>query len=1142
MKRLSLPITRIGSHYEVVVIGSGYGGSIAASRMARAGRRVCLLERGREFLPGEFPDTRPEAAAEMHLDIHGKRIGARNGLYHFHVNRDINVLTGCGLGGTSLINANVSLPPEAWVLDSPEWPAALRQDRAVLDEGFRRAKEMLKPQPFPDHLPVPAKLAALKLGAAGFGDNAFYRPPINVNFKEGTNHVGVHQGACPGCGDCVSGCNTGAKNTTAMTYLPDAHNHGAEIFTETAVQWIARDGDGWRVYYDYLGGREPFGGGEAFVTAGVVVLAAGSLGSTEILLRSREKGLPLSDRLGHGFTGNGDFLGFGYNNHLPINGVGTGLREVAEADRVGPCITGIIDLRKTPGGDPREGMVIEEGVIPGAMAAFLATALATTARLVGRDTDGGLGDWAADKFQQVISFLKGAYQGAVHHTMTYLVMTHDNAKGEMHLDRDRLRISWPGAGKQRIFEKVSENLRKVTTALGGVYIKNPTWNKLMHHSLTTVHPLGGCPMGEEARTGVTNHKGQVFAGTDGGDVYAGLYVACGAVVPRTLGVNPLLTISALAERTCHYMAADRGWTIPYELKAPAAGAGEAGKPGIKFTERMRGYLSTTATADYETAFADGKKKDNPFSFLFTILSEDVAEMLENPAHQARLFGTVDAPALSPEPLVATGGTFNLFVADEHNAAVRYMRYEAVLKAADGRAYFFEGHKVAHDGPGFDVWKDTTTLFIRVYDGPGKESPLLAKGMLRIVAADFARQMTTLKVLNVTGKLERLQWQARFGKFFAGSLFEVYGNLNPGGTPLKPESPPRAKRPLRVNPPRLHDFTTSDGVKLRLVRYRGGAKGPVLLAHGLGVSGLIFAIDTIATNLVEYLFENGYDVWVLEYRASVDLPASRTQFTADQIARFDWPAAVQEVRRLSGAADIQVVAHCYGATTFSMAMLSGLGGVRSAVLSQVGPIVKAPALTELKSKLHLPDLLEKLGVSFMDTDPEEHATWKGRLLDAAARLVPGAAEERTKDPVSNRITFIYGPLYKLGNLNPATFAALHEMFGVANISALKHLARMVRAERVVDAGGGDVYLPHVTQITPFPILFIHGAENQCYLPESTEEAQRLLQRTFPHVAYERHVIPGYAHIDCIFGQHAHRDVYPLLLQHLAQYPAAQAVPS
>ena len=130
-------------------------------------------------------------------------------MYDFHVNEDISVFLGCGLGGTSLINANVSLPPEPRVLEDERWPEELRADLdSRLDAGFDRAAEMLKPQPYPADFPRLPKLDALaKAAAAVDGGDDFYRPPINVTFEDGVNHVGVEQRACILCGDCVSGCN-----------------------------------------------------------------------------------------------------------------------------------------------------------------------------------------------------------------------------------------------------------------------------------------------------------------------------------------------------------------------------------------------------------------------------------------------------------------------------------------------------------------------------------------------------------------------------------------------------------------------------------------------------------------------------------------------------------------------------------------------------------------------------------------------------------------------------------------------------------------------------------------------------------------------------------------------------------------------
>jgi cholesterol oxidase len=236
--RLSSPIEKIKSHYTVVVVGSGYGGGIAASRMARAGQQVCLLERGKEFQPGEYPDTQFEATREFQTDLPAFHSGPRTGLYDLRVNEDINVFLGCGLGGTSLVNANIALRAEPRVFDDPLWPRELCNDlETLLEQGYRRAEEMLKPVPYPDNFPELPKLRAMEQSAEAMGEK-FYRPPINVNFEDGVNHVGVPQQACRLCGDCCSGCNYAAKNTTLMNYLPDAWNHGAEIYTHVSLSYI----------------------------------------------------------------------------------------------------------------------------------------------------------------------------------------------------------------------------------------------------------------------------------------------------------------------------------------------------------------------------------------------------------------------------------------------------------------------------------------------------------------------------------------------------------------------------------------------------------------------------------------------------------------------------------------------------------------------------------------------------------------------------------------------------------------------------------------------------------------------------------------------------------------------------------------
>jgi cholesterol oxidase len=759
--RLALPIENIRSRYDAVVVGSGYGASIAASRLARAGQRVCLLERGREFQPGEYPDTTVEALAQFQLDSEHGHVGPRTGLFDFHANRELGVFQGCGLGGTSLVNAGVVLPAEQRVLDDPVWPQALRDDTAVgMKAGYDRAAAMLRPAPYPQSFPPLEKLAALQAAGDELGER-FYRPPINVNYADGVNHVGVHQQACRLCGDCVSGCNYAAKNTLIMNYLPDARNHGAEIYTQARVSHVERVEEHWVVHFELVdSGRDVFDAPELHVAADIVVIGAGALGSTEILLRSREHGLPLSDRLGERFSGNGDFLAFGYNLDRTVNGIGFGDHDVGELPAVGPCIAGIVDVREQD--ELGQGLVIEEGVIPGAISVVLAKLFGIAAGMVGHDTDAGIADFYRERTRELESLLQGPYGGALQNTLTFLVMAHDDASGKIVLRDDRARVDWPGVGRKPIFERINGLLEQATAGLGGTYVRNPIWTELLGHDLVTVHPLGGCPMGEDGAGGVVDHGGRVFAGASGEGVHGGL------------GVNPLFTISAVAERACALMAEERGWTLPFELPSRPAKAAPAPTTGIRFTETMRGFFSTVVTDDFARADEQGRRDDSTFVFTLTVVADDLDALLGEESHAARLIGTVEAPALSDRPLTVTEGEFNLLVSDPTDVGTRRMRYRMKLSSVEGHEYFFDGYKLVHDDPGIDQWADTTTLYITVHEGESDAGELVGKGILRIRPQDFARQMTTMQVTNAPSAKARLAATGRYAAYFTGSLRDVYG--------------------------------------------------------------------------------------------------------------------------------------------------------------------------------------------------------------------------------------------------------------------------------------------------------------------------------------------------------------------------------
>ena len=170
-----------------------------------------------------------------------------------------------------------------------------------------------------------------------------------------------------------------------------------------------------------------------------------------------------------------------------------------------------------------------------------------------------------------------------------------------------------------------------------------------------------------------------------------------------------------------------------------------------------------------------------------------------------------------------------------------------------------------------------------------------------------------------------------------------------------------------------------------------------------------------------------------------MPASFSESTADDVANLDYPAAIAKVKKETGAETVQMLVHCFGSTTFFMSMLAGLQGVRSIVCSQIANDVIAVPMTQGKAALHLPNVLQKMGIPSLTAYVDTHANWKDKLFDDALKLYPVQFKEHCNDPVCHRITFLYSLLYEHAQLNAATHSALHEMFGMANIAALEHLS-------------------------------------------------------------------------------------------------------
>ena len=532
--------------FDVLIIGSGYGGAVCAARLAaqrRPGVRIALLERGREWVPGTFPQHLMSFNPLAPFARRSSWLSEQHpynplGLFGFY-DGDVHVVIGNGLGGASLTNCAVVLEAEDEVFRQDAWPEELRS-KQTLRPYYDMARRMLSPQTTPEDRLTP-KLrnhltTAARLKADRMWDAEAYRAPLAITFAPRTNAQGMRQAGCVQCGDCATGCNVGAKHSLDMNYLPLAWSGGALLFTQVDVSTIRRTGGLYQV--DYVlrpDATRPSREEKGSVTASVVVVAAGTMGSNEILLRSRQAGgIAVSPWLGKGFSGNGNYLGLADYQYadpqVETNSGGLGIDNGPPRYPVGAYIEGVIDFRRP--GRPLDRRVMIEDM---AQASSLAGGVALLTLV------------------------------DLNRAVTLLGMGHDRAEGEIRLDGDIPAVRWPDYGRQPSHAEAARLMEQYAKVFDGRYtVFTPARNY-------TAHPLGGCRMGMSAATGVVNHRGQVFdaeAGVAGRAVHPGLYVADASIMPTALGNNPLLTITALAERIADLMVNDPSHALLFEPPRP----------------------------------------------------------------------------------------------------------------------------------------------------------------------------------------------------------------------------------------------------------------------------------------------------------------------------------------------------------------------------------------------------------------------------------------------------------------------------------------------------------------------------------------------------------------------------------------------
>ncbi|MEE6178708.1 GMC family oxidoreductase [Mycobacterium sp. 050134] len=512
---------------DAVVVGSGFGGSIAACRLAQAGRSVVVLERGRRYGPQDFP--RDVTDTDALLWRHENRRKA-TGLYDVRFFSALGCVVAAGVGGGSLVYANVHIRPDPAVFDDPRWPEGT--NRVSLDPYYQRVADMFAVAPLPASIRL-AKRDAFHSAASRLGRECF-DPDAAVHWPQPPDPP-TSRGTCQLVAECELGCRFGAKRSADTTYLAEAERCGARVWPGQVVVELRRCSDGYEVRH------RDVGTGAEHVTVGRrVVLAAGTLGTSELLLRCRDqlRSLPqLSPILGQGFSANGDFLGSVSNakaDLAPDRGpdVTSVMRFCDQAPEFtlaaptfhAPVMKALAAMGRPSAGLPRPVALLLWRLLP------------------------ALVPWAFAHGVLSRSALAASGDPGWRRSTNLIAIGRDNAGGRLHLTRRGLDVRWNyRTDNAELIDRIERAMAEVSGCYGGTFTPNMFWK--VFRRIFTVHPLGGCRIAESPAQGVVSPVGEVHG-------YPGLFIADGSVVPTALGFHPAMTISALAERTAAAVVAD----------------------------------------------------------------------------------------------------------------------------------------------------------------------------------------------------------------------------------------------------------------------------------------------------------------------------------------------------------------------------------------------------------------------------------------------------------------------------------------------------------------------------------------------------------------------------------------------------------
>jgi len=626
------------SKFDCLIIGSGYGGAVAARTFSRYQKtakvggggksekeplKIAVLERGKEYLPGSFPAGLNEVISTVNRPCSDTWSKPHDGLFDIRNSDTHWVIAGSGVGGGSLINAGVMLAPSDETLDDPAWPQEARD--VLKDNDFMDSVGLLLGSRLPDaesgsiaNTVVNAKVETNKYNAMdllGGSENSVDPTPLSIRLSDDEPNQAAITSPCIQCGNCFSGCNFNAKKSLDTNLLVEAQQQGVTIVNGAEALYFEKQGHGWAVHVVYSSDKlrttliKPLK-----LYCDHLVVAAGSVGSTELLLRSQYKarhdngGVRLfSTMLGKRFFGNGDTISSITGRNQPVTMVASDATEDANRN-IGPTNSGMLNF---PGELAKKykiehRFILQELAVPGAFQrAFIETASFTKMRnaltslkcafssssakflglseanvdnaiiIAGMGGDRSEGIISAELREQ--SEEQPDEQLSAEHYSQWLPsvtigFSNDSADTSWKKHREKIlkvmgELAEPGSnnsGGTAVLENPMEH--PLGDKINSLFSMSVEKSSDTNGWLLSAHPLGGCVMADSVDTGVVNVHGQVYKARIGGQalandtaVYENLAVIDGAMVPSPIDANPALSISALALHASKNLAQKWGW-------------------------------------------------------------------------------------------------------------------------------------------------------------------------------------------------------------------------------------------------------------------------------------------------------------------------------------------------------------------------------------------------------------------------------------------------------------------------------------------------------------------------------------------------------------------------------------------------------